>query len=235
LLAGALGCATGSTGPAAAPDACPEFVAARPQIPRAPEYPATARSAGMSGESTHEILVDRNGRVREVHTVGATFFAFAASVDAALRKSTYYPATLGGKPVASRFWVRVPFGPPKDMSSSPARNRVTAFVPGKEPADARLQLAGKVRRITVVADVTSEPPAEVTVVLIAPGGEELVLVRPGTMASPAFRKTIGTGEFLAKPGDYHLRMRRGIRAFAESMFTIAADADSAIVNACGAP
>jgi hypothetical protein len=30
-------------------------------------------------------------------------------------------------------------------------------------------------------------------------------------------------------------MRRGIRAFAESVFTIAADADSAIVNACGAP
>ena len=195
----------------------------------------TARTARMSGESTHEVLVDRNGKVRDSQTVAATFVPFAIAADAALRKSTYYPATLGGKPVASRFWVRVPFGQPMEMESSPARNRVTAFVPGGEPADARLQLAGKVRRITVVADVTSEPPSEVTVVLIAPSGEELVLVRPGAMKSPAFRKTIRIGEFLAKPGDYHLRMRRGIRAFAESVFTIAADADSAIVNACGAP
>ena len=189
----------------------------------------------MAGESTHEVTVDRDGRVRDAQTVGTTFVSFAFAADAALRKSTYYPATLDGKPVASRFWVRVPFGPLKNMESSPARNRVTAFVPGSEPAAARLQLAGAIKRITVAGDVTSEPPAEVSVLLIAPGGEEFALLPAGSIKTSHFRTTLRTGDRLSKAGEYRIRMRRGIRAFAESVFTVAADEAGAIVNTCGAP
>ena len=92
----------------------------------------------MTGESSHEIVVDRAGKVREEHIIGTTFMVFAIAADDAIRKSTYEPATLEGRPAASRFWVRFPFGPPpKGIESSAARNRVTAFVPGAEPSRAR--------------------------------------------------------------------------------------------------
>ena len=131
----ALACASAtSPSPSGAPETCPGFVAARPEFPRIPEYPPTARRARMTGESTHEIIVGRDGKVRDAHVVGTTFMVFALAADDAIRRSTYFPATLDGKPVASRFWVRVPFGIPKAVDASPARNRVTAFVPGDEPS-----------------------------------------------------------------------------------------------------
>lgn len=189
----------------------------------------------MSGESTHEIVVDAAGKVREVRTVGTTFMIFAMAAEDALRKSTYFPSTLDGKPIASRFRVRVPFGSPAGIESSPARNRVTAFVPGAEPPPARRQLAGSVRRVTVVADVASIPPAEASVVAIAPGGIERVLVRPGGIVSKSFRATVRTGDFFAKAGEYRLSLRQSDRTIGEGGFTVAADAGTAVVNACGAP
>lgn len=189
----------------------------------------------MTGESTHEIVVGRDGKVRDAQIVGTTFMVFALAADDAIRKSTYFPATLDGKPVASRFWVRVPFGIPKDVESSVARNRVTAFVPGDEPARARFQLAGSVRRVTVVADVASAPPVEVSVVAIAPGGAERVLVRPGSAASRQIRSSVRTGDFFSKAGEYRIRLRHGDRTIGEGGFAVAADEESAVVNACGAP
>lgn len=189
----------------------------------------------MSGESTHEVIVDRDGKVRDVHIVCTTFMVFALAADGALRKSTYFPAELDGRPVASRFWVRVPFGVPVNVESSPARNRVTAFVPGDEPARARQQLAGEIRRLTVVADIASVPPAEASVVAVAPGGAERVLIAPGSKASPRLRASVRTGNFFSKPGEYRLSLRQGERPIGEGGFTVAADEPSAVVNACGAP
>ncbi|HLN81430.1 MAG TPA: energy transducer TonB, partial [Thermoanaerobaculia bacterium] len=147
VLLAALGCASaGGARPLDRPDSCPAFTAARPKFPRLPEYPPTARRARMSGESTHELVVDRDGKVRELRIVGTTFMIFALSAEEALRKSTYFPAELEGRPVASRFWARIPFGIPPGVESSPARNRVTAFVPGDEPARARWQLSAAIRR-----------------------------------------------------------------------------------------
>jgi hypothetical protein len=188
----------------------------------------------MSGESTHEVLVDRSGRVRDVRIVGTTFMVFALASDAALRAATYYPATLDGKPVSTRFWMRVPFGVPKNIESSPARNRVTAFVPGDEPVRARWQLTGSVHRVTLAGDVASAPPAEVSVVAISPGGATRVLVPAGRIDSKRFRKTVKTRDFFSKPGEYRLRLQQNDRAISEGGFTVAEDESSALVNACGA-
>ena len=189
----------------------------------------------MSGESTHELVVDRDGRVRDIHIVGTTFMIFALAADDALRKSIYFPAELDGRPVASRFWVRVPFGQPPNVETSPARNRVTAFVPGDEPARARWQLAGGIRRVTVAADIASVPAAEVSVVAVAPGGAERILVPRGSAASGRFRVSIPTGNFFSKAGEYRICLRQDDRTIVEGGFTVAADEASAVVNTCGAP
>lgn len=189
----------------------------------------------MSGESTHELVVDRDGKVRETHIVGATFMIFALAADDALRKSTYFPAELEGRPVASRFWVRVPFGVPPDVESSPARNRVTAFVPGDESARARWQLSGGIRRLTVAADIASVPPAEISIVAVAPGGAERVLIARGSATSRQFRASVRTGNFFSKAGEYRISLRQADRTVGEGGFTVAAGEASAVVNACGAP
>jgi hypothetical protein len=189
----------------------------------------------MSGESTHELIVDREGKVRELHIVGTTFMIFALSAEEALRKSTYFPAELEGRALASRFWVRVPFGTPGNIETSPARNRVTAFVPGTEPSRARWQLSGAIRRLTVAADIASVPPSEVSVVAVAPGGAERVLVPRGKATSRELRMSVRTGDFFSKAGEYRLSLREGDRTISEGGFTVAADEASAVVNACGAP
>jgi hypothetical protein len=186
----------------------------------------------MAGESTHEVLVDRSGKVRDVQIVGTTFMVFALSTDAALRAATYFPATINGKPVATRFWVRVPFGVTRDIESSPARNRVTAFVPGDEPAPARWQLAGGIQRVTVVADAASAPAAEVSVVAVAPGGAERVLVPAGRTGSRRIRETVKTAKFFARAGDYQIRLRHGDRTIGQGLFTVAEEERAAVVNAC---
>jgi hypothetical protein len=189
----------------------------------------------MSGESTHEVLVDRDGKVRDARIVGTTFMVFALAVDDALRKSLYFPATLDGRPVASRFWVRVPFGVPRGIESSPARNRVTAFVPGDERPGARWQIAGNVRRVTVVAEIASAPPAEVSIVASAPDGAERVLVPRGRATSREIRTSVRTGDFFSRAGEYRVSLRQGESTIGVGGFTVAPDEGSAIVNTCGAP
>ncbi|HEY6065661.1 MAG TPA: energy transducer TonB [Thermoanaerobaculia bacterium] len=236
-LAAASGCASGPARGSDRPETCPNFVAARPQFPRLPEYPPTARKARMTGESTHELVVDRDGKVRDAHILGTSFMVFAMAADEALRKSLYFPATLDGRPVGSRLWVRVPFGapPPPGIESSAARNRVTAFVPGDESARARRQLSGSIRRVTVAGEIASSPPEEVSVVAIAPGGAERVLLPKGGAAARMFRASVRTGDFFSKPGEYRIRLAQGDRVIGEGGFTVAQDEGSAVVNACETP
>jgi hypothetical protein len=186
----------------------------------------------MAGESTHEVFVDRAGKVRDVQIVGTTFMVFALATDGALRAARYFPATLEGRPVGTRFWVRVPFGVFRDVEANPARNRVTAFVPGGEPSRARWQLANALRRVTVVADVASVPPGEVSVVAVAPGGAGHVLVPRGRISAAHFRETVPTGNVFQKTGDYQIRLQQGDRIIGEGLFTVADDEHSAVVNAC---
>ena len=185
----------------------------------------------MAGESTHEVLVDRFGKVRDVRIVGMTFMVFALATDAALRAAHYSPATLDGRPVATRFWMRIPFGVPKDVESSPARNRVTAFVPADESNRARWQLTKSIHRVTVVADVASVRAGEVSVVAVAPGGAERVLV-PAGKALPRTRETVKAADFFSRPGEYQIRLQQGTRILTEGLFTVAEDERAAVVNAC---
>jgi hypothetical protein len=159
---------------------------------------------------------------------------FAQAADGALRKSTYFPATLEGRPVASRFWIRVPFGIPKNVESSPARNRVTAFVPGTERLRARWQLKDAVDSVTLVGDIASAPPPEVSVVGIAPGGRERVLLAAGSASAGHVNATVKTGDFFHRDGEYQIQLRHGDRIIAEGGFTVAEDESSSVVNACGA-
>ncbi|HZI67135.1 MAG TPA: energy transducer TonB, partial [Thermoanaerobaculia bacterium] len=78
LVAGLASCATVDRG---APVPCTGFVPAKPNVLRSPEYPAPARKMGMSGESTHEVTVDRAGKVRDARIVGTTFMVFALAAD----------------------------------------------------------------------------------------------------------------------------------------------------------
>lgn len=234
LLALVLALAACATVDDRAPVPCTGFVPAKPNVIRSPEYPAPARKMGMSGESTHELTVDRTGKVREARIVGTTFMVFALAADGSLRKSTYFPATLEGRPVGTRFWVRVPFGLPKNVEGSAARNRVTAFVPGNGPARARWQLKGAVDRVTVVADIASVPPAEVAAVAVAPGGRERVLVAAGRALSKNLRTTVRTGDFFSGAGEYLIRLRHGDKTIAEGGFTVSESESAAVINACGA-
>jgi len=232
LLLFAGGCASAPT--SGGPATCAGFVAAKPNVLRSPEYPPPARKAQMSGESTHEVTVDRAGKVRDARIVGTTFMVFAQAADGALRKSTYFPATLEGRPVASRVWIRVPFGIPKNVENSPARNRVTAFVPGTEPAPARWQLKDAVDTVTLVGDIASAPAPEVSAVGIAPGGRERVLLAAGSASAGHVNATVKTGDFFHPAGEYQIQLRHGDRIIAEGGFTVAQDESSAVVNACGA-
>ncbi|MDQ5858882.1 MAG: energy transducer TonB [Acidobacteriota bacterium] len=231
LVLALTGCATVDS---KAPPPCTGFVPAKPKMLRSPEYPAPAVKARMSGESTHEVIVDRAGKVRDARIVGTTFMVFALAADTALRKSTYFPAELEGRPVATRFWVRVPFGTPKGVESSPARNRVTAFVPGDEPGPARWQLKDAVDRVTLAGDIASAPPAEVAVIGIASGGQERVLLPAGKVASRRLRATVKTGDFFSRAGEYLIQLRQGDKTIAEGGFTVAESESTALVNACGA-
>src|SRR6185295_8019467 len=112
--------------------------------------------------------------------------------------------------------------------SSPARNRVTAFVPAEESGRARWQLTGSIHRVTVVGDVASAPAAEVSVVAIAPGGAERILV-PAGKATPHTREAVKTADFFARPGDYRIQLRQGTRPLAEGLFTVAEDEHTAVV------
>lgn len=230
LVAALGGCATGA--PTDRPAPCTGFVAAKPKAVRAPEYPAPARKAQMSGESTHEVLVDRTGKVRDARIVGTTFMVFALAADGALRRSTYFPATLDGRPVASRLWVRIPFGVPRDVERSPARNRVTAFVPGDEPARARWQLKDAVDRLTIFGDIASAPPAEVAVVAVAPGGGRRVLLPAGSTGTSLLRATVKTGDFFSGAGEYHVQLRQGDKTIADGAFTVAGEESAAVINGC---
>jgi hypothetical protein len=224
-------CATVDT---KAPAPCTGFVPARPIVLRSPEYPAPALKARMSGESTHEVTVDAVGKMRDARIVGTTFMIFALAADGALRKSTYHPASLDGRPVASRFWVRIPFGLPKDLETSTARNRVRAFVPGDEPARARWQLKGAIDRVTLFGEIASAPPAEVAVVGVAPGGRERILLPAGRTGSRSLLATVKTSDFFSRAGEYQIQLRQGEKTIAAGAFTVAEDERAAVVNACGA-
>jgi hypothetical protein len=89
--------------------------------------------------------------------------------------------------------------------------------------------------VTLAADIASVPPGEVSVVAIAPGGAERVLLPAGSLKTRRARVRVRTEDFFSKPGEYRVSLRQGDMTIGEGGFSIAEDERSAVVNACGAP
>jgi protein TonB len=99
---------------AAWPDSVPRprygdsvFVEVQPEpiVRGLPEYPDSARAAGVQGTILVEALVGIDGRVHEVMTLHSIPLLEAAAFTAA-RKFRYTPALAHGRPVA--VWVEIP-------------------------------------------------------------------------------------------------------------------------------
>jgi len=85
---------------------------ATPPVPdagnEAPAYPEIARSAGKEGHVILKVVVSENGRITGVEVLRGD----AVFVEAALkvvRRWSYKPATLGGRPIAVFSIVKIPF------------------------------------------------------------------------------------------------------------------------------
>lgn len=74
-----------------------------------PEYPFAERQAGYSGRVLLEFTVDPAGRVRDVRAVRMTTSAFALAAEQSVRAWRFLPASVAGKPVATRLQQEITF------------------------------------------------------------------------------------------------------------------------------
>jgi protein TonB len=83
------------------------FVEELPEVVRqvAPVYPEAARRAGVQGDVLVQVLVGRDGRVRDARVVRSIPPLDSCAV-AAVRQWVFKPALVAGQPVAA--WVAVP-------------------------------------------------------------------------------------------------------------------------------
>lgn len=233
LLANQLGC--GSTAPAATPHQadCAGFVA--PKVLSAPSValPPTLTAAHIGLEMPGELVVARDGAVSNVHLPGAQYAFLVPFADEALRHTRFSAASIQGNPVAARVAVIVPIGLPRKARVDAVPPSLRAFVPGTESREARWQLRDSVERLALVGHVGKLEAPGATIVAVAPGGADRVLVTVPPSAQPQeIQETVKTGKFLAAAGDYRLEIRAGGSAIASTTVTIAEDYQRAVVNAC---
>ena len=231
-LAAAVGCSSAPTAaPAAAP--CSGLVPPRLVASGPLSLPATYVSARLASDVLEEIVVERDGSVKQTRLLAAAVPFLAPFAQVALEKSSFTPATIDGHPVAVRGATTVTVGirplPPKDTEYDTLR----AFVSG-DTRESLWQLAGSVDRLTLVAHLGSEIASGATIVAVAPTGtEKMLLAIPASTSRPReVRETVRTGSFLEAEGDYRLELRAGSTVLAKTTVTIAAGFESAIVNAC---
>ena len=74
----------------------------------APEAPANAKAAGVSGDVVCELVVDESGRVRDVKILRSIPMLDDAAI-AAVRQLRYAPTIVDGRAVPVRLTVTVPF------------------------------------------------------------------------------------------------------------------------------
>jgi hypothetical protein len=206
----------------------PQLVTAGPV-----SLPATYASARLASDVYEEVVVERDGSVKQTRLLAAAVPFLAPFAQVALEKSRYTPANIDGHPVAVRGATTVTVGirplPPKDNDYDTLR----VFVSG-DSRESLWQLAGSVGRLTLVAHVGSEIASGAAIVAIAPGGSEKTLLAiPASTSRPReVRETVNTGRFFEGAGDYRVELRAGTTVLATTTVTIAAGFESAIVNAC---
>jgi periplasmic protein TonB len=72
-----------------------------------PVYPAAARKAEVEGVVQLEVLIDRNGRVKDVKVLKTPGGGLDAAAVAALNKSRFEPGMMNGKPVPVK--IKIPY------------------------------------------------------------------------------------------------------------------------------
>ncbi len=228
----AAACATSAPPPGDARE-CAGFVPPAQVAPGSVPFPPSFAAANVGGEVTDEIVVGRDGSVRQVRFVPANNALFAPFAEEILRRSRFTPASIEGNPVAARVQIVTVIGKPRKTKDDPLFDDLRAFVPGGQSREARWQLAGSVDRLTVVARLGSPAPRGATVAAVGPKGGEKTLLTVGASAAPRkVRETVKTGKLLADAGDYRIELRVDGKVVATTTVTIAARHEDAIVNAC---
>lgn len=72
-----------------------------------PEYPESAKKAGKEGQVILQATIDENGIPRDIVALTEIGFGFEAAAIAALKKTTFRPATKGGNPISLQ--VEIPY------------------------------------------------------------------------------------------------------------------------------
>ncbi len=74
-----------------------------------PVYPSLARRMGKEGRVVLKLLIDRDGRLRDIEVVESAGFGFLEAAITAAKQSTYAPAVRNGEAVTSRAILPVRF------------------------------------------------------------------------------------------------------------------------------
>lgn len=74
-----------------------------------PVYPPLARRLGKEGRVVLKLLIDHNGRLKDIEVLEADGFGFLESAIAAVRQSTFRPARKNGEAVAAKAVLPVRF------------------------------------------------------------------------------------------------------------------------------
>ena len=72
-----------------------------------PKYPEVATKAGKEGQVILQVTIDENGIPRDIVAITDIGFGFEAAAIAALKKTTFRPATKGGNPISLQ--VEIPY------------------------------------------------------------------------------------------------------------------------------
>ena len=72
-----------------------------------PDYPESAKKAGKEGQVLLQATIDENGIPRDIVAITDIGFGFEAAAIAALKKTTFRPATKGGNPISLQ--VEIPY------------------------------------------------------------------------------------------------------------------------------
>ena len=74
-----------------------------------PIYPMVALRARMNGSVVLQCIIDKSGRIRDVHVMSSTFAAFEQPAIDAVQQWLFAPGTLKGQPVDTIFELTVKF------------------------------------------------------------------------------------------------------------------------------
>lgn len=197
--------------------------------------PGTFVAANVGAEMPVEVTVGPDGTVGEVAVRTSDLALLAPFAEESLKRSRFAPGAFEGNPVAVRVPVRVSVGaPPGRPANEEGLAQVWAYVAAGESREARWQLRDSVSRLTLVARLGRSEPSGATIVGVAPGGaQKILLTLPATASPPPeIHQTVTTGKFFAPAGNYRLELRTAGGAIASAHLTIADDATRAVVNAC---